>query len=385
MHTSIAFTFCFNVKLLSPGPIAYRIKDTTIKSIDSHLRLNGVITDIECRDIPVRIRHAMPILPTRRKGSTSENGNTVVDDDGCFTSGCDELLDLMTTKGDNTRTGLHPMHKLISAMSGLIGYVKWPRIWQDTFTNITALESLHQRVSLPAAELIFDIEFPEEAAAISAEVGGRGFQLNKEDEDDLTVRNYRINLHGIKVDTRKMRRLRELDEIDGAKAGAQGPTSLDPKPSRILNGGIGSTMPSSRSAMLAPLRHDYRAESIPTPMSRAPYQRHHEHQASHDASSSLAAPLPSHSRSAQPSPRPLYPPTPEVNAQSRPGYASSSGAASTIAPTRPYDCADPQQDGYAHRRSALSLEAPRSEYSGRAPSVRTTASEDIKQRAMARW
>jgi hypothetical protein len=58
------------------------------------------------------------------------------------------------------------------------------------------------------------LEFPEDTAEISAEVGGRGFVLDYEDEEDLLVRNYRAILHGIKVDTRKMRRLSELDELD---------------------------------------------------------------------------------------------------------------------------------------------------------------------------
>lgn len=92
--------------------------------------------------------------------------------------------------------------------------MKWPRIWQDTFDNSTPVDSLHQRVCLASCEVLLDLEFPEDTAEISAEVGGRGFTLDTEDEEELLVRNYRAVLHGIKVDTRKMRRLKELEDLD---------------------------------------------------------------------------------------------------------------------------------------------------------------------------
>lgn len=71
------------------------MNDSTIKAVDSHLRLNGVISDIECRDIPIRIRHTPP---SRSSGAAVHD--EVIDEDGCFTSGFDELLELMTTKGE---------------------------------------------------------------------------------------------------------------------------------------------------------------------------------------------------------------------------------------------------------------------------------------------
>ena len=37
--------------------------------------------------------------------------------------------------------------------------------------------------------------------------------LNTQEEEDMAVRNYRVNLHAVKCSTRKMRRLRELDEV----------------------------------------------------------------------------------------------------------------------------------------------------------------------------
>ena len=350
------------------GPIAYRIKDTTIKSIDSHLRLNGVISDIECRDIPIRIRHALPVRPARQKGTTSENGNTIVDDDGSFTSGFDELLDLMTTKGECSKAyTVCPCLKYHAFFwATLIGYVKWPRIWQDTFTNITALDSLHQRVCLNTAELIFDIEFPEEAAAISAEVGGRGFQLNSEDEDDLTVRNYRVNLHSINVDTRKMRRLRELDETGTANRNT--PDTRDTDPRTPLSSSRQAEPPKSlsRSAMLAPLRHDFGAISLRTPFSEAPYQRHH-------ANPSNAGPQYPYSSSST-----LAPP--------RPNYTSSQSELS-LSSTGRYD----QRQRDPSRRSAQSLDGPPYQRSGGASSIRTaasertTASERIKMKTMADW
>lgn len=98
-----------------------------------------------------------------------------------------------------------------------LGYVKWPRIWQDAMTNITPSDSSHQRVCLPLCEVLFDVEFPEEAAAVSAQVGGRGLTLNTDESDDLIVRNYRVTLHSVKSETRKMRRIRELEEVDGPK------------------------------------------------------------------------------------------------------------------------------------------------------------------------
>jgi hypothetical protein len=67
-----------------------------------------VITDIECRDIPIRIKHSVPATNTsnqaeqRIKGAISAAGNIIADDDGSFTSGFDELLELMTTKGEST-------------------------------------------------------------------------------------------------------------------------------------------------------------------------------------------------------------------------------------------------------------------------------------------
>merc|ERR1712093_345231 len=66
-------------------PLAYRVNDSTIKAVDSHLRLNGVISDIECRDIPMQIRHAPAAKAgggSRRKGDVTDNGATIVDDDG---------------------------------------------------------------------------------------------------------------------------------------------------------------------------------------------------------------------------------------------------------------------------------------------------------------
>lgn len=174
------------------GPLAYRARDSTVKAVDSHLRLNGVLGTIEARDVPIRIHHSQtPASTSRSQSSTTHN-----EDDCCAitTSDLEELLIHLSTQG----------------------FVKWPRVWQDCFDNITPPSSSHQRVSLPCAEVLFALEFPEEAALISAEVGGRGFSLDTEDEDELRVRNYRVSIHAVKCETRKMRRLKEMDELGQA-------------------------------------------------------------------------------------------------------------------------------------------------------------------------
>lgn len=80
------------------GALAYRAHDSTIKAVDSHLRLNGVVGDVACRDIPLRIRHAIP-GQAGRKEVTSDYNLPAGDDAGVYTSDLEELLDLITTQG----------------------------------------------------------------------------------------------------------------------------------------------------------------------------------------------------------------------------------------------------------------------------------------------
>jgi hypothetical protein len=94
------------------------------------------------------------------------------------------------------------------------GYVKWPRVWQDSFDNVTPPDSLHQRVCLSSCEVLLDLEFPEDTAEISAEVGGRGLTLDEQEQEELTVRNYKAVIHSIKCETRKIRRLKELESVN---------------------------------------------------------------------------------------------------------------------------------------------------------------------------
>lgn len=80
------------------GALAFRVHDSTIKAVDSHLRINGVVGDLSCRDIPLQIRHAAPAHLTRQANGAHIH-NSGSDDDGVYTSDLEELLSLITGKG----------------------------------------------------------------------------------------------------------------------------------------------------------------------------------------------------------------------------------------------------------------------------------------------
>lgn len=312
------------------GALAYRVHDSTIKAVDSHLRMNGVVGDVACRDIPLRIRHAGAIQ-TGRKESSPDYNLPKNDDAGVYTSDLDELMSLITTQGSVPRSALVEFG-LTSPFPSAKGYVKWPRIWQDTFDNITPANSLHQRVCLTSCEVLLDLEFPEDTAEISAEVGGRGFDLDYEDEEDLLVRNYRAVLHGIKVDTRKIRRLAELDELDpDAKLAKQVSDKLS----------VDSLHGSRRSHSHSPSRS--REPSRPP---RPSYRERHVSRASYIRDSPTA-------------------------------HHSQTGSSSSYQPSDP-GTPRTTDSGY------LDLSDDRSYHSltGR---PRSTASEEIKRRVMSRW
>lgn len=271
------------------GPLAYRISDKTIKAVDSHLRLNGVLSDAECRDVPLRIR------------TGPGEGET-------FTAGLDELLIMMSNRGSSRFSHSNGQDVKTADLDlrsfDLTGYVKWPRAWQDTFTNITSATSKHQRVCLPHVELLFDLEFPYESSDFRSSIisahpsserrasyasfgsgvpadiahydsssnlidtalddlaseketyvgtaGGSDAAVRLDVSEEMEVRNYKVNLWGLKTETRKMRRVKELEMQEaeerraarrrkmggGAKHGGQ-------------NGNVGSGMPSPSMQHLA--------------------------------------------------------------------------------------------------------------------------------------
>lgn len=218
-----------------------------------------------------------------------------------------------------------------------LGYVKWPRIWQDTFDNSTPVDSLHQRVCLASCEVLLDLEFPEDTAEISAQVGGRGFALDYEDEEDLMVRNYRAILHGIKVDTRKMRRLKELDDLD-----------QDAKLARHVS----ERLSFENEERLTHNSHPSRAFSVP----RGPGRSHAE-------------------------PRPSY----HDRHASRTSYGrqgTSDRYERSAAPSSPYQYSDPGSARMSDVGSQLSLPRGYHAATGRPAS---TASEEIRRKAMQRW
>lgn len=94
-------TFCGHVidrVLRSPGALAYRVHDSTIKAVDSHLRINGVVGDLSCRDVPLRMRHSFP-SHSGRQASVPDYGGLSSDEDGVYTSDLEELLELISSKG----------------------------------------------------------------------------------------------------------------------------------------------------------------------------------------------------------------------------------------------------------------------------------------------
>lgn len=195
---------------------------------------------------------------------------------------------------------------------------------------------------MTSCEVLLDLEFPEDTAEISAEVGGRGFVLDYEDEEDLLVRNYRAILHGIKVDTRKMRRLSELDELDpDAKLAKQVSERLSVTPSHTGNGHHGHSRGHSRSS-----------------------SRHQEHERP------LAPPRPSyHDRHISRASQIREPPIPnryDRNSSSSSYQYSDPGTARTV------------DSGYL----GLPEERGYHDSTGR---PRSTASEEIKRRVMSRW
>lgn len=202
---------------------------------------------------------------------------------------------------------------------------------------MTPLNSFHQRVCLASCEVLLDIEFPEDTAEISAEVGGRGFTLDVEDEEDLFVRNYRAILHGIKCDTRKMRRLTELDNLDpDSRLAKQVSDSLSVEPS---NG-------SSRySHTRSPSRH--REQGRPLAPPRPSYHERHVSRGSYARESPTASP---YDRSSPPA----------SYQYSDPGTARTSDS------------------GY------LGIPAGR-DYHDNTGWPRSTASEEIRRRAMKSW
>ncbi|KAK9896474.1 hypothetical protein P389DRAFT_190015 [Cystobasidium minutum MCA 4210] len=315
-HDEEVFELRWSLRVLdepSTRALAYRVHDSTIKAVDSHLRINGVVGDLSCRDVPLRMRHSFP-AQSGRQASIPDYGGSNSDEDGVYTSDLEELLELISSKG----------------------YVKWPRIWQDTFDNATPLDSLHQRVCLSSCEVLLDLEFPEDTAEISAEVGGRGFTLDREDEEDLMVRNYRAVLHGIKVETRKMRRLRELDELD---------------PDAKL------------------------AKHVSHKLSFEDDDRHARHR------------RPPHTSSAQDhdrlhaSPRPSYHER-HASRTSQIRHDTSNRYERSATPASLYEYSDPGSAPFSDTASRLSV--PRS-YHAATGRPASTASEEIKRRAMQRW
>lgn len=81
-----------------PGALAYRVHDSTIKAVDSHLRINGVVGDLSCRDVPLRMRHSFP-SHSGRQASVPDYGGPSSDEDGVYTSDLEELLELISSKG----------------------------------------------------------------------------------------------------------------------------------------------------------------------------------------------------------------------------------------------------------------------------------------------
>lgn len=190
---------------------------------------------------------------------------------------------------------------------------------------------------LASCEVLLDLEFPEDTAEISAQVGGRGFALDYEEEEDLMVRNYRAILHGLKVDTRKMRRLKELDELD---------------PDAKLARHVADKLSFENEDRLSHSMHPGRASSVPQAYGKA-----------------LAASRPSyHERHA-----------------SRTSYGrqgSSDRYERSVAPSSPYQCSDPGSARMSETGSQLSLPRGYHAATGRPAS---TASEEIRRRAMQHW
>lgn len=60
--------------------------------------MNGVVGDMVCRDVPLRIRHAKA-GHAGRQGSLSDYNFPASDDDGVYTSDLEELLNLITSQG----------------------------------------------------------------------------------------------------------------------------------------------------------------------------------------------------------------------------------------------------------------------------------------------
>lgn len=324
---------------------------------------------------------------------------------------------------------------------------------------------------------------------ISAEVGGRGFTLDTEDEEELTVRNYRVRLHAVRCDTRKMRRLREMDELGQAVEEGlrlKTPKSMKPKDGRKASSDIGLQLPSrtrsdSGYGTDRPASYDTASDAGSSVSRRAPrtdvgspaslaLPRSEHCQKSSTASSSLSVPQyhqyvqrpghssrePSYSSQSQKSDMAVATPrrghhehsegsqylqTPSVAStsqqylaiptqpyvtdavESRPPRGHYHPLAQNV-PNTPQTWSKPQDPSYhqpmptmalptrpppsphygsdpgrsLQRRSEATLQVPRQNaygyYAGGRPrsgssqsgmSVRTTASEEIKRRAMAQW
>lgn len=236
-------------------------------------------------------------------------------------------------------------------------------------TNITSAESLHQRVSLPVCEVLFEIEFPKDTAKISENVGGRGFTLDSEAEEEMLVRNYVVSLHGIKVDTRRMRRLKEL-EGDGVASTSGRRSHSQPPPSSRPSVALSDT---TTSTLQVPTRrHAYGSSLAPPTASEA--ARTPAPQYTYDETLSSA--------------RPSY------ISQSRQYLASPAISRASSEPRRQPSEYTYGSDytGKPQYRSVVSLPTPRSlppshhspEY-GNLGRPASTASEEIKRRAMANW
>lgn len=60
--------------------------------------MNGVVGDMTCRDIPLRIKHSNP-GHSGRQSSVSDYNLPINDDNGVYTTDLEELLGLITSQG----------------------------------------------------------------------------------------------------------------------------------------------------------------------------------------------------------------------------------------------------------------------------------------------